>query len=294
MPEAGCRVVQVPAPHLDATFPMLVLYPTENGGGGPTRLGSYTLEATRDAKPAGRRSPVVVVSHGSGGSHLTHRGLGIHLARAGFVVLLPEHPGNNRHDNSRANTAAILEQRPNDLHAALEWVASPDGLSSADLRRVGVVGHSLGGYTALALAGGRPRTVAHESPDGVARPVAIRPDPRVAAVVLLAPATPWFLAEGSLADVCAPILLFTAELDRQTPAEHGELIEARLGDRSLHAWRVVDGAGHYSFLTPFPPEMTNPAFPPSQDPPGFDRHAFHAAMYADIAAFVDRILDARA
>jgi predicted dienelactone hydrolase len=240
---------------------MLVVYPASVGG--TTQLGPYTLEAASGAVPAPGPSPVVVISHGSGGAPLTHRGLALHLARAGFVVLAPEHAGNNRNDNSRANTAAILEQRPRDLHAALAWVSSSDGLgSAADLRRVGVVGHSLGGYTALALAGGRPRSFAHEALDAVARPVQVLPDPRVAAVVLLAPATPWFMAEGALDEVRTPILMFTGELDRQTPAEHRELIEARLAARGLLDWRAVNGAGHYSFLTPFPLEMTSTAFSP--------------------------------
>ncbi|MFL5350272.1 MAG: hypothetical protein ACJ8AT_36315 [Hyalangium sp.] len=36
------------------------------------------------------------MSHGTGGSPWTYRGMAAHLARAGFVVALPEHPGNNR------------------------------------------------------------------------------------------------------------------------------------------------------------------------------------------------------
>ena len=86
MAEAGCRVVQVPAPHLDGTLSMLVLYPTD-ADAEPLRLGPFTLDVAANASPARGPAPVVVVSHGSGGSHLTHRGLGIHLARRELRVM---------------------------------------------------------------------------------------------------------------------------------------------------------------------------------------------------------------
>ena len=268
--EAGCRLVQVPAPHLDGTLSMLLWYPAD-ADAAPLRLGPYTIDAAANAAPARGTWPVVVISHGSGGSHLTHRGLGIHLARAGFVVLLPEHPHNNRNDNSLVNTAAILEQRPRDVRAVLDWIAAEaDFAGCIDPAQVSIVGHSLGGYTALALAGGRPRSFAHETDEGTARPVVVEPDPRVTRLVLLAPATPWFLAEHALDDVRVPILMYTADQDTITPPEHGTLLEARLAGRGNLVHHVVTGAGHYSFLAPFPPAMASAAFLPAQDPDGFD------------------------
>ena len=54
--------------------------------------------------------------------------------------------------------------------------------------------------------------------------------------------------------------------------------------------REVPGAAHYSFLAPFPPQMATPTFLPAQDPPGFDRAAFHAALYPEVEAFLTRHL----
>jgi hypothetical protein len=49
---------------------------------------------------------------------------------------------------------------------------------------------------------------------------------------------------------------------------------------------VVEGAGHYAFLSPFPAAMQTPAFVPAQDPPGFDREQFHRMMAPEIAEFL--------
>jgi predicted dienelactone hydrolase len=120
--------------------------------------------------------------------------------------------------------------------------------------------------------------------------VPVTADPRVTALVLLAPATPWFIAPGALRDVHAPILMLSAEKDAHTPAWHAQVVERGVADGTPVEHRVVPNAGHFSFLTPFPPERTNTAFPPSQDPPGFDRAAFHATLHADVEAFLRRVL----
>lgn len=54
--------------------------------------------------------------------------------------------------------------------------------------------------------------------------------------------------------------------------------------------RVVAGAGHYSFLSPYPPEMIGPDAPASLDPGGFDRPAFHEEMEGEILGFLRRVL----
>jgi predicted dienelactone hydrolase len=253
------------------------------------------------------RWPLVVISHGSGGSNLSNRTLAAHLARHGFVVAMPEHPRDNRGDNQLAGTDAILAQRPADIRLVMDWAFSNDLFaSSLQPDTAAIIGHSSGGYTALAVAGGQPNAFPWETPDQKPRRVDVVKDDRVRALVLLAPAAVWFLEAGSLSDVRIPILMFTGEKDEicevpgikklpdgreiYMPAGHSAIINAGVPDRALVDHRVIGNAGHFSFISPYPEGMINPLLPPSQDPQGFDRVRFHESMNAEVLRFLKAVL----
>ena len=149
-----------------------------------------------------------------------------------------------------------------------------------------MIGHSIGGYTALAVAGGHPMALPHQTATGVAQPVEVELDARVVAAVLLAPALPWLMAPGALADVHVPLLVRVGERDELLPAELVERVLAGLPATTRVDYQVVPGAGHFSFQTPFPPAMVSPTFPPSQDPPGFDRPAYQRQLLDEVTAFL--------
>ncbi|MDP3659099.1 hypothetical protein [Phenylobacterium sp.] len=268
--------------------PVRLFYPTF-AIARPTDLGPYPMLLAADAPVEGTGLPLVAISHGGGGSAATHRDLAAHLASAGFVAALVEHPGNNRDDNRLAHTAQVLENRPRHIRAAIDAAFADPIVGQRLAAAVGVIGHSLGGYTALAMAGGKPTAFDHETPDGKQAVVPVTPDPRVKALVLLAPAVAWFAAEGALAEVSIPVLMLTGEKDLSTPQIHGRIV-ARGLRRGLLEHREVAGAGHFAFQSPFPPAMRRPGFLPAQDPEGFDRAAFHEQMNADIEAFLRRTL----
>ena len=286
----GCLTTTLTESATGATFPVLALYPS----GSPERpehVERFVLDVALDGAVRDGKFPLVVISHGTGGSHLLYRTLATHLARSGFVVVLPEHPGNNRNDNRLAGTHTVLADRPRQVSLVIDWAYDHERFAESLLpERVAVVGHSLGGYTALAIAGGHPGAAPHETPDGEARLIPVIPDPRVRAVVLLAPATPWFAWPGALQDVHVPIQMWTAEKDEATPPWHGEVVREGVRDSTLVEHHVVANAGHYSFLSPFPQAMTSPSFPPSQDPPGFDRQRFHGDLECEVEAFLRRAL----
>ncbi len=268
-PHVGLRTVDdVDDPVRGVRVPVTLLYPSRTRGEA-VRFGPYEIVGARDAAPDGDRMPLVAVSHGTGGSPYVYRDLAAHLARAGFAVALVVHPGNNRDDDRLAHTVQNLEDRPRHLRLALD-AAYADALVGPHLQpgAVAVVGHSMGGYTALAVAGGRPMSSPYDAPSGPPRPVPVTPDARVRALVLLAPATVWYAHEGALAEVRAPILLRTAEKDELAPPFFGDLVVRGVPDAARVEHAVVPGAGHFAFLTPFPPHMARPGFLPAQDPAG--------------------------
>jgi predicted dienelactone hydrolase len=267
---------------LDATrglsFPAIVQYPTA-ASGDPTVIGPYAIPSTRDAPLAEGQFPLVLLSHGSGGWHLLYRSISTHLANNGYVVVAPEHPGNNRRDNMLVGTDENSIRRP--YHASLTLDAV---LADSEFRghiaehAIGGIGHSIGAYTMLALAGGEPWSKE-------ALQLSVHRDPRVRAAVLMAPATAWYQPPDALRHVHIPLMLIAGEKDHFTPLWHSELVRDGVPDRARAELRVIANAGHYSFLTPFPASMRSPTFPPSTDPEGFDRDQFHTELPEMVLAF---------
>ncbi|WP_281883378.1 alpha/beta fold hydrolase [Paenibacillus sp. YYML68] len=267
-------------------YPMTVMYPTDQPEQ-EERLGPYLLGLARDAELSEGELPLVLISHGTGGSPLVYRTLARHLARNGFIVGMPEHPHNNRNDNSLEGTIQNLANRPRHLRLAIDWFFEQETFRRRiQTHAVSVIGHSLGGYTALAVAGGLPTSFPQESADGQSRSIEVVSDDRVSALVLLAPATVWFRADDALRAVHAPILMLDAEKDPYTPSFHAQLVMKGVADPSKVRYRTVDNAGHFSFLSPFPPSMKSPSFLPSQDPPGFDRDSFHEWLNDEVLSFL--------
>jgi predicted dienelactone hydrolase len=110
------------------------------------------------------RIPVIVISHGLGSDRNSFEYLAQHLASYSFAVAVPEHPNSNSQQlrSLLAGRADVVSQpsefiyRPLDvsyLLDVLEQLDRDDPSFALNLNQVGVVGHSFGGYTALALAG---------------------------------------------------------------------------------------------------------------------------------------------
>jgi pimeloyl-ACP methyl ester carboxylesterase len=132
------------------------------------------------------------------------------------------------------------------------------------------VSFDIGACTALAIAGGKPWAAPHETAEGKARPVPVVPDERVRSLLLLNPATFWFLPD-SLKEVRVPTLILTGENDLIAPQAHAQTVIEGVSDPGSVRHQVIPRAGHFSFMSKFPSQMIRSDFPPSQDPPGFDR-----------------------
>ncbi|WP_213955852.1 dienelactone hydrolase [Variovorax sp. dw_954] len=318
--QAGFRTVSVPGLPADPEpVPVALFYPTQS----PERtiaMGPFTVHAAMGGVPEAQVKGLIVLSHGHGGSELGHASLAEALARDGYLVAALRHPGDNWQDQSLlANgPARYFSVRPQQasrvIDALLQDPAWKDRIArDAKGPRVGAVGHSAGGYTVLALAGGRPelqRLATHCSDNRAADPIlcsvaptgepAVTPsgqldqavpalaDSRVRAVVALAPLGAVFSAR-SLASIQIPTLVYEAELDRYlVPRFHAEWIAQNVSGVELHR---VSNAWHWAFMDIPAMPISTPDGDIGADPPGFDRPAFLKQLGKELPAYFDKIFE---
>ncbi|AWC21081.1 putative dienelactone hydrolase [Aminobacter sp. MSH1] len=162
--EAGVREVTVVQPGRDLA--VTVWYPA-GAGGTPTTLGDNRVfmgaPAALNAPPVPGRHPLVLLSHGSGSRVQAMGWLATELAKAGFVVAGPNHPGTTSGFSTPADTPKLW-QRTGDLSAVIDAMTrDPAWNSVIDADRIGVVGFSLRGAAAMELAGARADLEAYAS-----------------------------------------------------------------------------------------------------------------------------------
>ncbi len=235
-----------------------------------------------DAPAAAGRWPVLLLSHGNGGTARMMGWFGTALARAGYVVVAVDHPGNNGMDAMTAAGSILMWNRADDLAAALAAVQVDSRLAAhVDTKRLGLVGYSAGGYTALMAAGARPdmaRLVAFceaNPKDGVCAPQVENPEftferrmalaaapqmapwlakggedrriPNVRALFLMAPAIVQAFDPAELAKLDASMSVVVGEADGVASAEtNGRVISEANAKARL---QVLPAVGHYDFLS---------------------------------------------
>ncbi len=277
MENTGCTHIRVMDNQAHIGFPCFVMYPARDAFG-DFNLHPFTIQAGLNAPVAEGKFPLVVISHGSGGNRLGYLTIAQALTGAGYVVAMPEHHLNNRDENDLEGTLRNLVLRPKHISLVIDALGQNLILGDAvDTQQVAVIGHSIGAYTGLALAGGMPFSETRQK-------VTVKGDDRVKGLVLMAPATGWYAYPEGLTDVSVPVLIYEAEKDPFTGPEHAaRVVDQVKGDVDL---RRIKNAGHFSFLSPFPKDVSGPHFPPSVDPDGFDRVAFHKQLSQEIETFL--------
>ena len=130
----------------------------------PSRRRTFDVDVYQPKKWRAGKTPVVIVSHGLGSSPQFFADYGEHWASYGYVVAVPQHPGSDTQQiqDLKAGlsrqiflTSAFID-RPRDLSFVIDRLErrnESDFAGRLDLNQVAVVGHSFGGYTALAIAG---------------------------------------------------------------------------------------------------------------------------------------------
>lgn len=315
----GFASIEIHDPVNGGNMPGYVFYPSA-APTAVTWIGPYRLGATRDSKPIAGSKPLVVISHGHGGSDLGHHDLAVYLASHGFVVATLQHPKDNYKDTSGVGTAAVMIGRPIQVKATISMLLhDPHWKALIEPSEIGVAGFSIGGYTALMLAGAVPRFTrligfceAHPDNQNVCTPfrkfeaqlekhggTSVRQyltdmqrqlhrwgsteDPRVKAAFAMAP---WGLVfdEVGLASINRPVYLYDGADDQFQPIRYNILHIAPL-IKTLVGIKLIPGAGHFFFLAPCSPKLAKAAPRICTDAPGVNRVAVHRRINADALAF---------
>lgn len=276
----------------------------------PVSMGPMTMNVAINAPIQGKDLPLVVLSHGNGGSSLSHYDTAIALADAGFVVVAVTHTGDNYADQSRS---LDMMARPRHVSRAIDHMLSAwDGKATIDAKRIGVFGFSSGGFTALASIGGVAnfskigpvcarypgdyacQLIAKNGADASALPAPVAMnavDTRIKAAVVAAPALGFTFSPDGLKNVKVPVQLWRAENDVVLP--HPRYAEAvRLALPQAPDYHVVSNAGHFDFLAPCSSDLTALAPAICTSAPGFDRVAFHASFNVEVVNFFGKTLGA--
>jgi predicted dienelactone hydrolase len=110
---AGLQLFEVPADAGEPALATAVWYPCA-ALVADVRIGTVPVRAAQDCPVTGSGLPLVVISHGYSGKLTSHHDTAEILANAGFVVAAINHPIDSGPDMSRADTVAMLVERPRD------------------------------------------------------------------------------------------------------------------------------------------------------------------------------------
>jgi predicted dienelactone hydrolase len=227
-----------------------------SSGDQETPGGSHVTIAGRQVamwKPAGPAQvegyPLIVFSHGFDLCETHSKFLTEGLAQAGYFVLAPHHQDgacgslfeklSKRPEepfrNPEAWSDATHRDRRDDVEVILDSVLKEKSFQGVpiDRSRIGLAGHSLGGYTVLGLAGAWPSWK----------------DPRVKAVLAMAPYCIPFFKTGDLAHLNVPVMYQIASGDiaiTPTVAREGGGYDLTSAPKSLVEFSM---AGHLAWTS---------------------------------------------
>lgn len=247
----------------------------------PVVHGHALRDAIFDA--TGGPYPLVVFSHGFSLSPAWYNTIAEHFASYGFIVLAPEH--RDQWDPTFADMWKALIDRPGDMKEALdiaEKLTAPGGewAGLIDMERVAVVGHSYGGYTALAMAGAQIDFAAYRDRCGQPAHVDLRAhfcqpivpmeaemaaragldsipaglwpafgDSRVKAIIDMA-GDAYFFGQAGLSKITIPMLAIGGTADTGTPYDWGSKLSYEFAASQQKSLVAFEGAEHMIFSTP--------------------------------------------
>ena len=249
--QAGVRTItmtkqSVVHPEQQRVLNTVVWYPTTPGAGPVNQNQGGVIDAPVDA--SGGPYPVLLFSHGSCGYPLQSTFLLPLIASRGYVVIAPPHPGNTlfEYPNCGSPTAQVesAQERPQDVIFALDEMLAANADSGSDFfgvldpSRIGMSGHSFGGFTTFLV---------------------VAQDSRFKVAVPMAPATP-----GSTASFDVPSLMMLGNID--SVVNNPTARQAYTNSASPKYKVEIEHAGHFAFSNLcFPSPDCNPPTTLTQD-----------------------------
>lgn len=307
-----------------------IWYPADPKAKETERVGAPMLDGGLVAPSAALSSasakyPLVILSHGTGGSAIQVMWLGRYLAARGFIVAAVNHHGNTGVEKYKPQGFMLFWERPRDISVALDrLLADPLVGPRIDRNRIGAGGFSLGGYTVVALAGGdfaperfaqfcaspardftcRPQFEFPEAPrlfeklkdtdlvvqESLARAHDSYTDERIRAVFAIAPVLGGGFSKRSLKAIRIPVAIAVGDADTVAPAPaNAKLFADNIKGAELSV--LPGGIGHYTFLADCTSEGRG-GLPICRDAAGVDRAAVHARVNELALEFFKRTLKA--
>ena len=251
--DVGVQTITITDTARDRPLTVDVWFPVADAGDAPPHeysfAGATYPSPTAVEVPASELAtdgpfPLVVFSHGSPGIRFLNSTLPEALAGHGYIVVSADHTGNTVIDlfaDTLDPREVVAVNRPLDVQKMITAMTDPNDPETAafsaavDPERIAVAGHSVGGYTAYATVAGVTNEIA-----------TVPPDPRVDAIVALAPASGG-VTDEMFASITVPALVMVGTNDEATPADPNVTRAWELSN-SVPLYRAdLVGATHQSF-----------------------------------------------
>ncbi|BBX02184.1 dienelactone hydrolase [Mycolicibacterium moriokaense] len=288
-----------------------VFYPAEAAPADaePFPMPFYTdVTVYPDLAPAdNERHPLILFSHGRGSNGLMYAWFAQELASRGYIVAALNHYRANTYDSSIVYLANKLWQRPKDLTLTANFLVGDAFWGTLiDEDRIGVSGHSQGGFTSLWIGGARVnaekyldfqrgwknnRAVPQHLRDQLpldAAPALDVADPRIKAVFAMAPGIiqAFGMDKAGLHELKLPTYLIVGARDTQTPPdENAEFAAQNVPGSELN---ILPGDVDHEIFTNECNQIGRDEFPEACiDAPGVDRTALHREIADAASRFFD-------